>query len=119
MSKDIDKNRRALINYLFTAENSQGGPPHNCACAKHNILLCLGLEKRIQDFMDAGDYDDYEVTLVEMLGLDKNTWDRIECFYEGWTKKNGIKIPDLDGETKSMRETASYLQTLPGWPTVL
>lgn len=119
MDKEITKNRRALIRYFYTVKNSKGGPPHECECAKHNILLCLGLKKEITDFMNVKDYEDYKDDLAEMLDLDGTTWDRIEYFYEGWTKERSVPFAGLDGKPKSMRETAEFLQTLPGWPTVL
>lgn len=125
MSKDIEKNRKALIRHLYSLpkpnraiqSHHYNSGPNRCLCVKGETMAkFFGL--KIHPFYDDGtlqvnrifslDETYIDPELESILEMDVHQWKEMEYRYEG-----------IHHPRHNFSQIADWLQTLPNWPTVL
>lgn len=106
-SKDIKKNREALIRHLYAVNRIPQKSRADCAKCRTIELLSGG---DANNFLFASDRIQPPLFIGECLSMSDDQWHDMERFFEGY-------LPFERGH--SFAETADWLQTLPGWPRVL
>ncbi len=105
MNKDIEKNRKTLIRHFTMLGKTRG----SCImdCAKTHILDLFDLDH----VHFAGSSGHVHPEIKENLDMSHDEWHSMERYYEDTVNKTGGR--------RTFADTADWLQTLPGWPTVL
>jgi len=109
MTKEIRKNREALIRHFYISQNTMGGQDgdRGCLCARQRIAEAFGFNTLYGELKHTRHPD-----LLPLIGFSELDWVRVEQFYEGW---NSFE----EEGPKTLHQVADWLQTLPGWPRVL
>jgi len=131
MSKEIRKNREALMRYFYSLPEPDRNKSTTAFTCIEDLIKRYGGEwclcakgQTIQKFMDSRpDYYDWAdefgcflycdtnvpTELEEMLDITGDQWYEMERRYEGFDHK----------EKHNYSQIADWLQTLPSWPKVL
>ena len=114
MSKNIRKNREALVRHFIYLGNTRS--EENQCCAKARVLRFMGLKPGGYNYVGAKYSAPPEVE--EFFNISTEQWHRMEFYYEQWHHEfEGTEY--TDGHKKTYLEVADWLQTLPGWPKIL
>lgn len=118
--KDLDKNRRGFIRYLYTLKSRWNEDMYCLYCAKAQTLYFCTNEHGI---CGAGVYGDMPAEVKEQLGFTLDQYSEMERRFEGWSERLDEygQLPDVADSYKlhDFKDIAKWCQTLPDWPTVI
>ena len=107
MSKEIRKNRVEFIRYLYSLPDPDRSKTSTAVCNQiFDGCLCI----KGHAMLKFGDLYPNSAKRLSSLAMMVSQWKEMEVIYEGWGR-NGTPL--------NFKQVANWLQTLPGWPTVL
>ena len=118
--KDLDKNRRGFIRYLYTLPSRWDADMYCLYCAKAQaVFFTTGKHGTC----GAGVYGEIPAEVKEQLAMTSDQYSEMERRFEGWSEKLDEygQLPDVADRygLHDFKDIAKWCQTLYGWPTVL